>query len=580
MIPKRLRQFSQPLLLALVFLSSPALSAEKAGTAEIRDPLSVDRVAGPFTAEDLVVRQMAEPAGLLLWELMGAFESLTIPQLRSLSHDLLRPRRFYNDLMPLDLLAVYAWADRDLAGATEDILHIPDWEDSIEAIGDYDCDVEFFGAMLWMRLAERDFAKAATIAEKLTGEETRRQFSDFLSTALIKPADLPAYMTFVSHFGGLTPEKAASDAIGNLYLVKGETSAQAGLDALPQSTAKQSAAESLAALKKPKDSEGIKSPVPRLLSFASPKLTELAALEENGFSDHKPEIFHFPFATRREVCKLPPDRALEFARELKKSGKVTICLGWLLAMRAAEADPRVLAEFDFTPDFQQGFSGRLSDLRFALLAGDPGMEVELRAMPAGEDRILALQNFLSRADPAKTDQWVKLAEDLKAPAAAWSPLLVRLASQEPEKALALVDTVALNPLPEDRKSDVPDAAILRRNIVNAWGLRDFPAAAKYVLALPSSEKQKAAAGGLVSALRVRRPADFLPSLTEPLLQALFDCDAFLDEYQFLLWMTIESPTAGTAWLDSLRPGGLKNEFQANFRATLKQLSKVGPDTKK
>lgn len=579
MIPIRLLAIT--FLLALTGLAAPAFSAEKSGTVEIRDALSVDRVAGPFTVENLVVRHLAGPDGLLLWELMRAFESLTIPQLRSLSHDLLRPRRFYNGLLPLDLLVVSAWADRDLAGATEDMLHIPDWEDSIEAIGDYDCDVEFFGAMLWMRLAERDFAKAAAIAEKVTGEETRRQFSDFLWTVLPQPADLPAYLAFASHLDGLTPEKAATDAVFNLYILKGDAAAQAGLETMPEGTAKQSAAESLADLKKSRDSEGIKSPVPRKLTFASPRLTELAALEETGFSEDKLEIFHLPVATLREVRRLSPEKALEFAREVKKSGAATHCLGWLLAMRAADGDPRVLAEFDFRPDFQQNFSGRLSDLRFALLAGEPGMEAELRAMPAGEDRNLALQNFLSRADLTKTAQWVKLAQDLKAPAASWSPLLVRLASLgQPEQALALADAVPPDPLPDNGKSAVPGGTIFRSSIVNAWGLRDFPAASKYVLALASGEKQKAAAGGLVSALQVLRPADFLPSLTVPLLQTLFDCDVFLDEYQFLLWLAIESPEAGTAWVDSLRPGKLKKEFQENFKDCLKQLSKVGPKTKK
>lgn len=157
------------------------------------DPLMTGRVPVPHSAASLALRQMTEPAALFIWQLLKDTESLQPAQLRTIAHELLRVRRYYDQESPADFIVLEAWADRDLSGVAADFLSIPDWEDREDEIGGYDSDVEFEASVFWGRLAERDFPAALKIAESLRGKETLTKFiSNIGAVTTLKPEQMPA----------------------------------------------------------------------------------------------------------------------------------------------------------------------------------------------------------------------------------------------------------------------------------------------------------------------------------------------------------------------------------------------------
>lgn len=272
------------------------------------DPLMTNRVPCPHSAASLALRQMIDPTGLFAWEFLKETESLNTAQLRTLVHDLLRPRRYYHEIPAADQIAIQAWAARDLAAATADILNIPDWEDRDMFIDDYDSDVEYEGWVLWSRLAETDFAKAVRIADRLQGHETQRMcFSVFGDQPLFQPSQIPALVRLARrHRPYAEPEEIAGDAVCAIFQRTGRAAAQEAIRKLPAGPEKQEAAERFAEWQDP----GSKIWTPAV--FKNPALTKLAALD-----CQEQHCRSLPVPLLRAVVKLSPEEALALGTELK-----------------------------------------------------------------------------------------------------------------------------------------------------------------------------------------------------------------------------------------------------------------------
>jgi hypothetical protein len=514
------------------------------------DPLFTNRVPCPHTAASLALRQMIDPTGLFMWELMKETEALNAAQLRTLTHELLRPRRYYRDVSPADVIVMEAWADRDLAAATADVLNIADWEDREDSIGEYDSDVEFFGCHLWSQLAERDFPKAVKAADRLKGYETRRQFfSKVLGEMLLKPSQVAAFVQLGQrHKPYASPEDMAQEAVESIALHRGLKEARLALKSLPKSKPRDAAEQRL---KRISEDGRVGSLVPPRFESGNGELQKLASLDCVS-----PTGMCIPYPLLREVLKLSPEEARFLAGNLTEANRKASCwLSWMLFMRAAEGDAAAAMTIapGGAPALHWADNAPSRAVVAALTAGREGAESSLRAQAAGDDRDTALAGFLARAPIENLERYQKLARDLDAPAEAWQPLLVRMVlAGKAREALAIAETIANPPLPNGEKK-VPLSSV----VMKAWGLHDFAAAREYV-----SKLQNAGAGyqyfdRIAEAAAILPPAVALDT-QNPMPDALRER---LSE-KYWLYLAYEAREEGFRFFE-----GLKDEARSKFQVS-------------
>jgi hypothetical protein len=467
------------------------------------DPLFTNRVPSPHTAASLALRQMVDPTGLFMWELMKETEALNAAQLRTLTHELLRPRRYYRDVSPADVIVMEAWADRDLAAATADVLNIPDWEDRDDNIGDYDSDVEFFGGQLWSQLAERDFPKAVKVADRLEGYETRGQFFSMVDKTLLKPSQVAAFVRLgTRHTPWASPEDLAEGAVECIAIQRGLKEARLALKNLPEGKVRDAAQRTLGKIS---ESGKAGSGIPARFESGNRELQRLAALDRLS-----PAGMRIPYPLLRAVLKLTPADALAAAGNLTEANRnASGWLPWILFMRAAEGDTAAAMAIapDKSPSSNWGHSGPAKAIIAALTAGGANAESSLRAQAPGDERSVALAGFLSRAPLENLERWQKLARELRAPADAWQPLLVRMVmAGKAKEALAIAVAIPNPPLPNGG-----NRFPLSSEIMKAWALHDFAAARDYVSRLADSNVRHQYYGTLAEAAAVLPPAVALDS---------------------------------------------------------------------
>jgi hypothetical protein len=298
------------------------------------DPVTVNRVAGPLTPASLAVWQLTSSPSDFLWRMLKATETLTTPQLRTLTLDLLRVRRFSDEDSPQDWLAMSAWADREPAVAVGELLNLSDWEDRDDNIGDYDSDVEFLGVLFWSHLADRDFPAAFAIAEKLEGGETLRQFFDhpsFWQSTRFSPTQAAGLVKLAAK---LQNDKVAGELAREFVLEmaspSGIQTARALVNLLPHGVIRDNGEQALQeAETDPKPEETLSVPQPALPDARLKPLQELDSRDLFG---------PFPFPLFRAIRALAPAEAGELEAQFPQTASTAGWLGWLLAMQAREGD--------------------------------------------------------------------------------------------------------------------------------------------------------------------------------------------------------------------------------------------------
>lgn len=485
------------------------------------DPLYQNRVPCAHTAASLHLRLASEPPGLVAWEFLKESRALTEAQLRTLTLDALRTRRYYCN-SAAEFLFLECYAGRNLEAATADVMQIPDWEDSIDEIGDYDSDVEYFGGKLWRRLAATDLPAALRLADGLKGSETRGQILR----------------------DGYDPEQTAAEAVRSISSDINPSQIKASVAALP-SGPRRTAAE--AALEERKRD---KSQAPPGRNQASPvfpddpALTKLAAMDTTFDAEYPGRS---PLPLLEEVLKLSPETALEMAGRLWKGQHHMVWLNWMLFQRAAEGDPDKALDFNALPGSVAWILRPRSPVAsavWALKAGSPGVTEQLRALPAGDARNAAIEGYFGRASLDALDQHIALAKDLAVPATACTPLLVRTArAGRGAEAMALAVTLS--------EGGVAGEGPCEDEILKAWCLTDLKSAIRFLEPrLARDDSMESVRWHISEAFSLLPSRLILESLPPATLARLHHHEIFYEE--FWLYLATEDIEAGFQFFGKIK----------------------------
>lgn len=186
-------------------------------------------------------------------------------------------------------------------------------------------------------------------------------------------------------------------------------------------------------------------------------------------------------------------------------------------------------------------AGPAAAVEFAFRAGDPAAEAILRQMPPGGARNQSLAGFFARADLAKTDQWLALARQFEAPVSSCLPLLVRMTLAGKAKEALAVAVM----LPDESQAN--DVTIAACEVMRAWAMHDFAAAAQYVIAAPQDDSARSLLEGMGLAVRVIPAAPVLDVLTPALLGRLFEEGCIPEQYW--RYLAHENLEAGLRFFD-------------------------------
>jgi hypothetical protein len=418
------------------------------------DPITVNRVAGPITPASLSVWQRTSSPSDFLWRMLKATKSLSTPQLRTLTLDLLRVRRFRDEDYQQDWLMLSALADREPTAAVQEVLGIADWEDRDENIGDYDSDVENIGALFWRHLADRDFPTALAIAAKLQGRETIGQFltHHWLTEATrFSPAQAAEVVKLAAKLENDNDAAyLARDFVREMAAQSKSQAARALVELLPDGVIRQEGAKTLADAEM--DPEPAPAPSAPPLEMSDARLRSLQEL------DSKDQFRPFPFPLFRAIRALPPAEAQELAAQFPQTASTEGgWLAWLLAMEAREGDQPATA---------------------------------LPSVP------LPPSNSYQNGSDPDTPEFRKI-----------RAILAQAAAGKYKAALAAAAAFKTGPHPAEQELPNPS-----HDVMTIWALQDFPAAIAYV----TREKDEAKRRSYIPALNLAIPrlpcANVLPHI--------------------------------------------------------------------
>ena len=522
------------------------------------DPLAANRVPGPLTVSGLALRQRIGPPALFYWELLRQLQFLTTPQVRTLALDLLRVRRCSYAISPADLIVVDAWADRDLAAAATEILHIPDWEDGNPAIGDDDSDVEFVGAALWTRLAEKDFAKAMELADRLTGQETIRQFFEHVDHPIVfeDAFHLRQWLDFwTRHLPASEVQEMAVAAVALIAGASGADAAGTACQQLPEGKVKEAVeAKVMECARNRLKGKRVRR------TISNGQLRRLDQLEPRV-----DRIMAFPWEMIRRVGCLTPADALRLGQLLSGEKSVGPWLGWVLAMRASEGDPWTAAalRLPFTESVSVpalNTNWPQFDVTYAMATREAGTIDKLEMLPEGEERNAAFRGYFSRADLSLSDRGITLATRWKLGWEDCMPLLSRLVVEgQAVKALQMAEGLM------GRQAASGDADGPVYQVLEALALHNFAEAVEVLWKLPVGRADSRMSYVLSFAIAVHPPSKILPLLTSDFLER-YD-EPFPQPY--FTWLGIEDPDAARAWIGPGTPAGWKQVAAERMDEVLK-----------
>lgn len=460
------------ILCALSLIASPACHA-----AQSEDPLLQGNVEVSITSADLMLRELTQPPGLFVWNMIKDLDKLSTAQLRTLAHLSWITRRRDNESSAISLV-VEAWADRDLAGAISDILTITGWEDADPWIGDNDVDLENYACVLWDRLARRDWKRALALAEQVTGAETAGHF--FKGVAYhrsLSPEQLPAFLAVAARKAhGEILNKVIQSSVWDVVHYHGSAAARRGLAKMKDRVVRERAeSEVPRGEREARASAGDKNGDSGQPVVRDPLLKGLLRLDAR-----KDDEWYFPYPLLRAVEKLTPRAALILTQRIPPEDQVGHWLSWMLFMRAAEEDP--VAALPAAATAGMGGVGATQPIA-TLYALRAEMDVEtavreIRAMTSPAMQREALSGYLTGGPARKIiasqqgSPLTALASQIQLPAQYWRPSLCGLAAAgEAEAALQMAEG-----LPADK---IHARSTLIRNIMMAWGLSDLASLCRY-----------------------------------------------------------------------------------------------------
>lgn len=498
------------------------------------DPVTVRRANGAPAVAALALQRMSLPHDLHVWELLKSSLSLSTAQVRTAALDLFRVRRFYDEEHPADVVFLAAWFDRDPVSAAQEMLNIPDWEDRENNIGDYDSDVEYFGARLWEELTRTDFPAALKIAAGLRGIESSGQFFSSISHCQTLTPPQAAALVKVA-VKQLPPAQAVDFAVDLTRELRQRSDAKTALEwahALPLEAGREKSLHFL---------ESYQEAPPQEHPFAFPPLddAELARLKALEISPER--ACRIPFSLLREAMAFTPEQALALLHRIPETQRRDGWLGWMLLMRAREGDAQAAGALEIPTPSPQWLHPDYTSLPLppALTANAPEAMEALRALSAGI-RNAALAAALCRAPLEAWQKWAAFARELGAPSTSLRPLLVRMASGGlASEALALAAT-----LPE-HKPETENPPPLYIDILKSWALSDFRAAAHFTALQKPGDFRSAACEGLKFALHRIPAASALEQWPDSL-----DTGEVESAGHYWVYLAYEDTEAGFRFFDS------------------------------
>jgi hypothetical protein len=468
----------------IVLFGLAALSPATATPPE--DPLLSGNAAVSLTPAGLLERELTQPGGLFVWTTLRELEGLSAAQLRTLAHGLWRAQRRGTKLTAAAVV-LEAWADRDLAGLTADILTLLRWEHSCRAAADHVAGIESAAAALWCRLAHLDWNRALPLLEEVGRAAPPHTFWLLVSGQLeLPPGRLPVFLTTAE--GGMKSDpNLFAQVLGRVMWSAVKAHGHAG------------AAEEVANIKAAEVRKLADSELRRLRSDPPFRAGEKgnagtppagpAALRGLLAMDTAPgDQRRIPFRLLREVRKLTPDEAMELAGRLPRKSPPGHWLAWMLFMRAAEGDPVAAAEVAAETAVQLVRAGQPVAALYALrpdLDAETALR-EIRGMTSPERQRQALSGFLTGRAAQEIiarelgNPVMGFASQIMLPAEFRRAGLCRAAAAGAgEAALRLAGNPPWEP--------AAGRAMLREDIVKAWALSDLASLRRYVATLENPD---------------------------------------------------------------------------------------------